>query len=176
MKAVLRKTIQNYMSYNPKEVQKIYSEELLKEMINYKPKNTMTPLQYAFVKAGWIQLGGADIPVFFKYDTTNKHYPFHIIYTCDKHAYYDLYLKWYEDKLITEEYLSKVPDNFRISQENILATPETFESAVLMAISEFYYHHRDFNEANTYEYLLKEHKNKIKKIKEDGTDGKNIQS
>lgn len=130
----------------------------------------MTAVQFAFLKEGWIQIGAQDIPVFFRYEPQDEHYPFHVIFTGDKHAYYDMYNEWVQKGLITVDNIP-VESIVRGAFEHLRSTGEMFHIGIMTWLSDFYYHHSRTDYANQqahmresenyryiYQYLAKQKK------------------
>jgi len=100
----------------------------------------MSPILKAFLKAGWIQVGEG-IPVFFKHDPKNNEYPFHLIFTEDSWAYFDLYDKWVKEGKITEDKIDEilVENLVKNAFDHTYATNIAFPTALLNHI---YYHYK----------------------------------
>lgn len=118
----------------------------------------------AFLKEGWIQIGGENIPVFFKYDPTDKTYPFVIIFGAPE--YYDLYDEWVSKGFVAADKL----DVNSISKvyEYLRTTPEMFNIGVMQHLADYYWWRGKGNdpnsekfriEANHYDYIYKYLKN-----------------
>jgi hypothetical protein len=112
----------------------------------------MTPIQFAFLKAGWIQVGGADIPVFFKYEEENEQYPFDVIFTIDAHAYYNLYNEWVGNKLLPFENINIEP-LVASAFEHLRAGKKMFHIGVMTWLSDFYYHQSRTDYKNQAEHI-----------------------
>lgn len=127
----------------------------------------MTHIQHAFLKAGWLQLGGADIPVYFRYDSKdNETYPFLIIFTGDKHAYYDLYNEWFTKGQINQSYLDEHIPNLVKTWEQLRCTPIMFHEGALAHISDFHHWNHNLLESANYEGIRKELCEKRKQLKD----------
>lgn len=108
----------------------------------------MTPIQHAFLKEGWIQIGGADIPVFFRYEAEDKEYPFHVIFTLDDHAYYRLYNEWVEKGLLPADKIDPIP-LVSAAYEHLRTTPAMFHIGVMQWLSDFYFQKARFTRLDT---------------------------
>jgi hypothetical protein len=129
----------------------------------------MKPMQAAFLKNGWLQLGGEDIPVYFKYDPIgDPKFPFLVIFS-EKLAYYDLYNQWVEKGHITEDQLEKNIPSIARAYDALRATPEMFQEGALAWISDYYAYEHNVQEANNYEHIrqiLESNRKRVKKEKD----------
>lgn len=99
----------------------------------------MTPIQYAFLKAGWIQIGGEDIPVFFRYEPDNIVHPCRVIFTIDDNAYYYLYNEWVAKGLVTVDKID-IESLWKSAFEHLLTDFEHLHKGIMTWLSDYYYH------------------------------------
>lgn len=134
-----------------------------------------SPIQKAFLEDGWIQVSSIfddNVPVFFRLEanTLDHSYFFRIIFTQDSYAYYELYDKWIEEKLVGDLAELVTTSLWKGAFDHIVVKKiENLQSSILVALSNHYHHRmgrdKDWkSKRDYYDNLYDEHIKEKRKI------------